>query len=51
MKTEELTTSVFITAIWTDYRLKWDPADFGGLTESRIPSLQIWRPDIGQIQN
>ena len=42
---------MFITAIWKDYRLAWDPAEFGGLTESRIPSLQIWRPDIVLYNN
>lgn len=51
IQTEEVTTSVFITAIWTDYRLAWDPEEFGGLTESRIPSLQIWRPDIVLYNN
>ena len=46
-----MTTSVYITAIWIDYRLAWNPAEFGGLSESRIPSLQIWRPDIVLYNN
>ena len=46
-----MTTSVYITANWTDYRLAWDPAEFGGLTESRIPSQKIWRPDIVLYNN
>jgi cation transporter family protein len=50
-KTEEVTTSVYITASWKDYRLQWDPDDYEGLKESRIPSPRIWRPDIVLYNN
>ena len=40
-KTEEVTTSVFITALWKDYRLAWNPKDYNGLKESRIPGYLI----------
>jgi len=50
-KTEEVTTSVYITASWKDYRLQWDPDDYEGLKESRIPSQRIWRPDIVLYNN
>ena len=40
-KTEEVTTSVFITALWKDYRLAWNPKDYNGLKESRIPGYFI----------
>ena len=35
-----MTTSVFITALWKDYRLAWNPKDYNGLKESRIPGYQ-----------
>ena len=46
-----MTTSVFITALWKDYRLAWNPKDYNGLKESRIPGyhqLVLMSPS-GQI--
>ena len=51
LKTEEVTTSVFITALWSDYRLAWNPEDYNGLNESRIPAHTVWRPDIVLYNN
>ncbi|KAF8387343.1 acr-18 [Pristionchus pacificus] len=31
---------------WTDETLKWDPAEFGGLTRVHVPATKIWKPDI-----
>ncbi len=31
---------------WHDIVLKWDPADFGGVAEVRVPVSEIWTPDI-----
>ena len=31
---------------WQDLRLSWDPKDFGGLEEMRMPIQSIWSPDI-----
>lgn len=31
---------------WTDYKLKWDPARFGGISQLNIPSEAVWLPDI-----
>lgn len=31
---------------WTDYKLRWNPADFGNITSLRVPSEMIWIPDI-----
>ncbi|KAK7009146.1 D-arabinose 1-dehydrogenase (NAD(P)(+)), partial [Biomphalaria glabrata] len=31
---------------WTDHRLKWDPAEYGGVKVLNIPSDQLWKPDL-----
>ncbi len=31
---------------WYDYKLKWNPDDYGGVDMLNIPSENIWRPDI-----
>ena len=31
---------------WSDILLKWNPEDFGGVSEVRIPVDKIWTPDI-----
>ncbi|XP_066201550.1 acetylcholine receptor subunit gamma [Saccopteryx leptura] len=43
---EALTTNVWIEMQWCDYRLRWDPRDYGGLWVLRVPSTMVWRPDV-----
>ena len=31
---------------WTDFRLKWDPKDFGGLSSVKVDTSKLWIPDI-----
>ncbi|XP_069103186.1 neuronal acetylcholine receptor subunit alpha-3-like [Argopecten irradians] len=31
---------------WTDYRLAWDPNDFGGITSFTLNSSSLWKPRI-----
>ena len=31
---------------WTDEKLVWDPAEYGGLKMLRLPCDLIWLPDI-----
>uniref|UniRef100_A0A3Q2YG73 Cholinergic receptor nicotinic alpha 3 subunit n=1 Tax=Hippocampus comes TaxID=109280 RepID=A0A3Q2YG73_HIPCM len=37
--------------IWNDYKLKWNPKDFGGVESIRVPSNRIWKPDIVLYNN
>ncbi|XP_032806244.1 neuronal acetylcholine receptor subunit beta-4-like isoform X2 [Petromyzon marinus] len=46
-----MTTNVWLTQEWIDYRLKWDPNDYDGLDIVRLPSRQIWLPDIVLYNN
>ncbi|CAF4151115.1 unnamed protein product, partial [Rotaria sordida] len=32
--------------MWNDYSLRWKPEEFGNIQTLRIPSTQIWTPDI-----
>ncbi|KAK1890683.1 Neuronal acetylcholine receptor subunit beta-4 [Dissostichus eleginoides] len=41
-----MTTNVWLTQHWVDYRLSWDPAKYEGIDKLRIPSRHIWLPDI-----
>lgn len=31
---------------WTDYKLSWDPMEYGGVEMLYVPSEHIWLPDI-----
>lgn len=31
---------------WQDYKLKWNPEDYGGVDTLHVPSEHIWLPDI-----
>lgn len=31
---------------WMDYKLRWDPAEYGGVEVLYVPSDTIWLPDV-----
>uniref|UniRef100_A0A3B3R728 Cholinergic receptor nicotinic alpha 3 subunit n=1 Tax=Paramormyrops kingsleyae TaxID=1676925 RepID=A0A3B3R728_9TELE len=41
----------FDQQVWNDYKLKWDPKNFGGVEFIRVPSNKIWKPDIVLYNN
>ena len=45
-KIEEMTSSVYLTLSWRDLRLSWKPEEFNGISQIRIPSDAIWKPDF-----
>ncbi|CAH1252061.1 CHRNA10 [Branchiostoma lanceolatum] len=45
-KSQLLITNLRVKQYWKDEFLVWDHAEFNGLSKIRIPSEQIWRPDI-----
>nr|XP_039272116.1 acetylcholine receptor subunit beta-like [Styela clava] len=45
-KDEELSTSVYMTHEWNDFRLTWNKSDFGGIHIHRLPADDIWTPRI-----
>ena len=32
--------------MWKDYDLTWDPKEFGNIQTLRLPSTQVWVPDV-----
>ncbi|XP_054892960.1 neuronal acetylcholine receptor subunit beta-4 isoform X1 [Poeciliopsis prolifica] len=46
-----MTTNVWLTQHWVDYRLSWDPSKYEGIDKLRIPSRHIWLPDIVLYNN
>ncbi|XP_041360328.1 acetylcholine receptor subunit beta-like [Gigantopelta aegis] len=44
--TQELSSTVLLVAFWNDPRLKWDPAEYGGLQSVMFPSSEMWTPDL-----
>ncbi|XP_031416248.1 neuronal acetylcholine receptor subunit beta-3a isoform X2 [Clupea harengus] len=45
-KNQLMTTNVWLWEEWTDYKLRWNPEDYAGITSIRVPSESIWLPDI-----
>ena len=35
-----------IIQVWTSDYMKWNPAEYGGVSEMNIPVGKIWTPDI-----
>lgn len=46
-----MTTNVWLTQHWVDYRLAWDPSKYEGIDKLRIPSRHVWLPDIVLYNN
>ncbi|KAJ7985984.1 hypothetical protein DPEC_G00346120 [Dallia pectoralis] len=44
-------TNLWLRHIWNDYKLRWDPKNFGGVEFIRVPSSRIWKPDIVLYNN
>ncbi|GAU92428.1 hypothetical protein RvY_04510 [Ramazzottius varieornatus] len=44
-------TNIWLKQQWSDYRMKWDPDEYGGMTSIQIPSDRLWIPDIVLYNN
>ncbi|XP_053671875.1 acetylcholine receptor subunit alpha-like 2 isoform X4 [Anopheles nili] len=51
LKDQILTTNIWLEHEWQDHKFKWDPAEYGGVTELYVPSEHIWLPDIVLYNN
>ncbi|CAH1252481.1 CHRNB3 [Branchiostoma lanceolatum] len=36
---------------WNDHKLQWNPEDYDGVTVLRVPSTDLWLPDIVLYNN
>ncbi|XP_071013854.1 neuronal acetylcholine receptor subunit alpha-5-like [Oncorhynchus clarkii lewisi] len=50
-KNQLMTTNVWMKQEWLDMKLRWDPGDYLGITNIRVPSDSIWIPDIVLYDN
>nr|ADF56011.1 nicotinic acetylcholine receptor alpha subunit 63b [Teladorsagia circumcincta] len=50
-KNQIMTTNVWLQHSWTDYKLRWNPDDYGGVDVLYVPSDTIWLPDIVLYNN
>ncbi|XP_049842768.1 acetylcholine receptor subunit alpha-like [Schistocerca gregaria] len=46
-----MTTNLWVEQSWYDYKLQWDPREYGGVEMLHVPSDHIWRPDIVLYNN
>lgn len=37
---------IILLQSWNDYKLRWNPADYGGVGDVRFPMGRIWKPDV-----
>ncbi|XP_032879813.1 acetylcholine receptor subunit alpha isoform X1 [Amblyraja radiata] len=44
-------TNVRLRQQWVDVKLRWTPEDYGGIKKIRVPSADIWLPDIVLYNN
>ncbi|XP_059490109.1 acetylcholine receptor subunit alpha-like 1 [Neocloeon triangulifer] len=51
LKNQIMTTNVWVEQEWHDYKLKWNPEDYGGVETLHVPSEHIWLPDIVLYNN
>ncbi|KAH9499313.1 Acetylcholine receptor subunit alpha-like 1 [Bulinus truncatus] len=45
-KNQIMTTNVWLRQEWTDHKLTWRTAEYGGVDHLYVPSENIWLPDI-----
>ncbi|XP_023240043.1 acetylcholine receptor subunit alpha-like 1 [Centruroides sculpturatus] len=51
LKNQIMTTNVWVEQEWNDYKLRWDPDEYGGVSKLHVPAEQIWLPDIVLYNN
>ncbi|XP_052742415.1 acetylcholine receptor subunit beta-like 2 isoform X4 [Bicyclus anynana] len=51
LKNQVMTTNLWVEQKWFDYKLQWNPDDYGGLEMLYVPSEHIWLPDIVLYNN
>ncbi|XP_059098784.1 acetylcholine receptor subunit alpha-like isoform X2 [Tigriopus californicus] len=51
LKNQIMTTNLWVEQYWYDYKLQWDPQEYGGVDMLHVPSDHIWRPDIVLYNN
>ena len=42
LRNQIMVTMMWVEHEWTDYKFKWDPEEYGGVSKLHVPSEQIW---------
>ncbi|XP_031171419.1 5-hydroxytryptamine receptor 3A-like [Sander lucioperca] len=45
-KTQTFVPFIWVTMMWNNERISWDPAQFCGITHFSVPREMLWRPDL-----
>ncbi|KAL3093172.1 hypothetical protein niasHT_022622 [Heterodera trifolii] len=45
-KNQVLTIVIWEEFRWSDYKMVWDPREYGGIDRIRLPSSTLWKPDV-----
>uniref|UniRef100_A0A914I8V5 Uncharacterized protein n=1 Tax=Globodera rostochiensis TaxID=31243 RepID=A0A914I8V5_GLORO len=45
-KNQVLTIVIWEEFRWSDYKMVWDPREYGGIDRIRLPSSNLWKPDV-----
>ncbi|XP_047995865.1 acetylcholine receptor subunit beta-like 2 isoform X3 [Leguminivora glycinivorella] len=51
LKNQVMTTNLWVEQKWFDYKLQWNPDEYGGVEMLYVPSEHIWLPDIVLYNN
>ncbi|XP_050540524.1 acetylcholine receptor subunit alpha-like [Daktulosphaira vitifoliae] len=51
LKHQIMTTNLWVEQNWYDYKLAWNPKEYGGVEGLHVPSENLWRPDIVLYNN
>ncbi|KAK0394258.1 hypothetical protein QR680_000656 [Steinernema hermaphroditum] len=45
-RNQMITLVLWTEYTWIDYKMKWKPEEYGGITRIELPSEMLWKPDI-----
>merc|ERR1719322_1478811 len=51
LRNQIMTTNLWVEQFWYDYKMRWDPNEYGGVNMLHVPADHIWRPDIVLYNN
>ncbi|XP_002740031.1 neuronal acetylcholine receptor subunit alpha-10-like [Saccoglossus kowalevskii] len=46
-----ISMKTWMSQIWNDAFLSWDPDDYGGVDELQVPITEVWQPDITLVNS
>ncbi|KAI1301175.1 Acetylcholine receptor subunit alpha-like 1 [Halotydeus destructor] len=51
LKSQVMTTNVWVEQEWYDHTLRWEPSEYGSVAKMHVPAEEIWLPDIVLYNN